>query len=170
MRYPLAGSEMLSGITKGGGVVAMGLGLAAGVAKRALGPVALPMALGSGLLWLGRTMGDAFVEIGGEDLHIKLGALFDEKIPLADIRGVERSEWALLGGLGVRSNLRDLVAVTTRSGPAAKIALWKPYRLPILPRIWYISATHVVVTPDDLDDFIGELDSRLRADDSPASE
>lgn len=161
MRYPLAGRETLANLTQGGGIIAGGVGLAAGVAARALTPMALPLALSAGLLWLGRTMGEAFVEIRAGEMRVKLGAIFDEEIALANISGVRRLEWSILRGLGVRSNLRDLVAVTTRSGPVAEIALREATSLPLIPKIYYVSATRLVVSPEKLDSFIADLSSRL---------
>jgi hypothetical protein len=83
MRYPLAGRETLAALTTG-----------------------------SGLIWLGRNLGDAFVEVGETNLRVRLGVLFDESIPLSDIARVSHNEWSIWGGIGVRT-LRDMVAVVT---------------------------------------------------------
>lgn len=161
MRYPLHGKSTVAGLTMGGGLLAGAVGLARGLARRSLGPMALPLAVGSGLWWLGRSLGDAYVEIRGSWLQVKLGAIFDEVIPLSAIAKVERSHWSLLGGLGVRSNLRDVVAVTTRAGEVAEITFASPQPLPVVPALWRIHATKLVVSPENLDDFIAELAAAL---------
>ncbi|KPK78303.1 MAG: hypothetical protein AMS25_16205, partial [Gemmatimonas sp. SM23_52] len=113
MRYPLEGRDSLAALTAGGGLAAGAWGLARAAAKRALGPLAVPMAVGGGLMWLGRSFGDSFVEIGEKSLRVKLGVVFDETIPLSEISRVEMTEWKIIGGLGVRTNLKDMVAVVT---------------------------------------------------------
>lgn len=161
MRYPLVGRRTVAGLTMGSGLLAGGIGLARALSRRAVGPLALPMAVGSALWWLGRSLDDAYVEVRGGWLHVKLGALFDEVIPLSAISGIERTRWSLLGGLGVRTNLRNVVAVTTRSGDVAEIAFATPQRLPVVPGLWRIDAQKLVVSPDRLTDFIAELRQAL---------
>jgi hypothetical protein len=148
----------------GSGVLAGAIGLARGLSRRSLGPMALPLAIGSGLWWLGRSLGDAYLEIRGAWLHVKLGALFDEVIPLSTIAGVDRTTWSLLGGLGLRSNLRDVVAITTRAGEVAELTFAAPQPLPIIPGVWRIQARKLIVSPDNLDDFIAELERAISVD------
>jgi hypothetical protein len=161
MRYPLEGRNTIAGLTKGGGLLAGAVGLARGLGKRAIGPMAVPLAIGAGLLWLGRSLGDAFVDISGDQLHVKLGVIFDETLPLSAIESVEESTWGLLGGLGVRTNLRGTVAVTTKAGAVAEITFKEPRRLPLLPKVWSMEAKRLVVSPENLGGFIAELRSRL---------
>ncbi|UCF18442.1 MAG: hypothetical protein JSU87_10880 [Gemmatimonadota bacterium] len=161
MRYPLAGRETLAALTAGSGLFTGALGLVRAVAKRALGPLAIPVAVGGGLMWLGRNLGDAYVELDGEKLRVKLGVLFDEVIPLNDISRVRQADWPLLGGLGVRTNMRDLVAVVTRPGPVAEISLWRPYRLPVIPHVYWVRAQRILVSPKDLEAFSADLQARL---------
>lgn len=161
MRYPMAGKETLATLLTGGGAFAGGFGLARFLARRAAGPLALPLTVGGGLMWLGRTLGDSFVDLADDHLRVKLGALFDETIALADVARVTTAEWRLLGGLGVRTNMKDMVAVVTRAGPVAEISLWRPIRLPVIPKILHIRALRLVVSPENLDTFVGDLRSRL---------
>jgi hypothetical protein len=162
MRYPLAGRDALSALATGGGLLTGGIALAKAVAKRAVGPLAVPLALGGGLMWLGRNIGDAFVEVQDEALRIKLGALFDETISLNEISRVRETQWSILGGLGVRSNLKNWVAVVTKTGPVAEVFLWRPIRLPVIPHVYHVRAQKVFVSPERLDEFILELRSRLQ--------
>ncbi len=162
MRYPLAGRETLAALTTGGGLFAGALGLAKAAAKRAVGPLAVPLAVGGGLMWLGRSLGDAFVEIGDADLRVKLGVLFDEMIPLSEVARVRETEWRFLGGLGVRTNLKDMIAVVTTIGPVAELSFWRPLRLPVIPRVYYVRAQRLLVSPQELGSFIEELRGRLR--------
>ncbi len=112
-------------------------------------------------MWLGRSLGESYVEIADDRLRVKLGVLFDETIALADVARVSQTEWKLLGGLGVRTNMKDMVAVVTQAGPAAELSLWRPIRLPVIPRILSIRALRLVVSPENLDTFIGDLRARL---------
>jgi len=54
-----------------------------------------------------------------------------------------------------------MVAVVTKTGPVAELSLWRPLRLPIIPHIFYVRAQRLLVSPEDLDGFISDLQSRL---------
>ena len=148
-------------VTGGGGALAGAAGLATYLAKRAFFPAAVPLAVGGGLMWLGRNMGDAYAQVSDSGLRVKLGVLFDQTIPLSDIARVTTTQWNLLGGLGVRSNLRDMVAVVTRTGQVAEIQLWRPIRLPVVPKLLHVKALRLIVSPEHLDSFISDLRGRL---------
>lgn len=163
MRYPLAGREVLSALSTGGGLATGAVGLAKAVAKGAPGVLAVPLAVGGGLLWLGRNLGDSYVDLGEKSLRVKLGVLFDETIALQDISRVRETKWNILGGLGVRTNMRDMVAVVTTSGPVAELSLWRPIRLPVIPQIYYVRAQRLLLSPEHLDNFIADLKGRLQA-------
>lgn len=161
MRYPLAGRETLAALTTGGGVAAGVVGLARAAAKRALGPLAVPLTVGGGLMWLGRSLGESFVETTDVSVRIKLGVLFDETVPLGEIARVKATDWPLIGGLGVRSNMKDMVAVVTRAGEVAELSLWSPIRLPVIPKVLHVRAQRLVVSPENLETFIADLRARL---------
>lgn len=158
MRYSLEGRNTLAGLLSGGGLVAGAVGIARGLAKKALGPVALPLAVGSGMMWLGRSIGESFVELEDGLLRVKLGALFDETVSVADIERVEEAHWSLIRGLGLRTNLSDLIAITTKSGPVAEITFKVPQSLPALPAgLWFIDVKRLIVSPEHLGMFIDDL-------------
>jgi hypothetical protein len=163
MRYELAGKENLEALLTGGGLAAGAVGVGVALAKRALGAVALPLAVGSGLVWLGRNLGESFVEVGEETMRVKMGALFDETIPLNDVARVKETEWSILGGLGVRTNLQNWVAVVSTAGPVADIYFWRPIRLPVIRHIYYVNAQRLIVSPENLDTFITDLQGRLHS-------
>lgn len=162
MRYPLAGRDALWALATGGGLFTGGVALTKAIAKRAIGPLAIPLAVGGGLMWLGRTIGDSFVEIQDDNLRIKLGVLFDERISLNEVSRVRETQWSILGGLGIRSNLKNWVAVVTKTGPVAEISLWRPIELPVIPYVYSVRAQKVLVSPERLDEFILDLRSQLR--------
>lgn len=163
MRYELAGKETLEALLTGGGLAAGAVGLGVALAKRALGAVALPLAVGSGLVWLGRNLGESFVDVGEERMRVKMGALFDETIALNDVARVKETEWNILGGLGVRTNLQNWVAVVSKTGAVADIYFWRPIRLPVIRHIYYVNAQRLIVSPEDLETFIADLQGRLRS-------
>ena len=162
MRFPLAGRDALSALATGGGLFTGGLALTKAIAKRAIGPLAIPLAVGGGLMWLGRNIGDAFVELQDDNLRIKLGVLFDESISLNEVSRVRETQWSILGGLGIRSNLKNWVAVGTKTGQVAEISLWRPIRMPVIPHVYHVRAQKVLVSPERLDEFILDLRSRLQ--------
>ncbi len=162
MRYPLAGRDALSALATGGGLFTGGIALTKAIAKRAIGPLAIPLAVGGGLMWLGRNIGDAFVELQDNSLRIKLGVLFDETISLNEVSRVRETQWSILGGLGIRSNFRNWVAVVTTTGPVAEISLWRPIRMPVIPHVYHVRAQKMFVSPERLQEFILDLRSRLQ--------
>lgn len=162
-RYHLARKAQLATLTSGGGVLTLASGMSTALARGALGPAAVPLAAGGALLWLGRTMGEAFVHAGETQLRVKLGALFDETLDWSRFSGVEKSEWPLLGGLGVRVDLKARIAVVTTSGPVAQLTFREPVKLPLLPKILRIPARALVVSPADLDGFLADAKRRIAA-------
>lgn len=163
MRYALAGRETLQMITGGGGVLTGVAGLATFWGKRAFLPLAVPLAVGGGLMWLGRNIGDAFVDVDDQRIRVKMGVLFDETIDLSDIARVKTARWNLLGGLGVRTNFKDMVAVVTGTGQVADIRFWRPLRLPVIPKVLHVNAQRLLVSPEHLDSFLSDLRGRLGA-------
>jgi hypothetical protein len=163
MRYNLAGRENLEALLTGGGLAAGAVGLGAALARRAVGAVAFPLAVGSGLVWLGRNLGESFIDIGETTMRVKMGALFDETIPLNDVARVRETNWSLLGGLGVRTNLQNWVAVVSKTGPVADIYFWRPVRLPVIRHIYHVRAQRLIVSPEHLDSFIADLQGRLHS-------
>jgi hypothetical protein len=163
MRYKLAGKENLEALLTGGGLASGALGIGLALARRALTAVAVPLAVGTGLVWLGRNLGESFVDVGGETMRVKMGALFDETISLNDVARVTQTRWGILGGLGVRTNLQNWVAVVSKTGPVADIYFWRPIRLPVIPHLYYVRAQRLIVSPANLDSFIADLQGRLRS-------
>lgn len=161
MRYHLAGRERLEALMTGSGLVSGTVGIAAAVARRAIGPLALPMAVGGGLMWLGRSIGESYIDVDDDFIQIKMGVLFDEIVPLSEIARARRTTWKMIGGLGVRTNMRDMVAIVTQAGPVAELALWRPRRTPVIPRVYHVRAQRLLVSPERLDDFIADVRSRL---------
>lgn len=163
MRYELAGKENLEALLTGGGLAAGVVGVGLALARRALGAVALPLAVAGGLVWLGRNLGESFVEVGDETMRVKMGALFDETISLNDVARVKQTEWSILGGLGVRTNLQNWVAVVSKTGAVADVYFWRPIRLPVIRHLYYVNAQRLIVSPENLDTFIADLQGRLRS-------
>ena len=76
---------------------------------------------------------------------------------------MKTANWNILGGLGVRTNFKDMVAVVTRTGQVADIRFWRPLRLPVIPRVLHVNAQRLLVTPEHLDSFLTDLRGRLSA-------
>lgn len=63
-------------------------------------PLLLPV-----FLPFGATKENSFADLSHDTLHVKLGFLFDEKIPLKNMAKVDNGTWNILFGLGHRMAL-----------------------------------------------------------------
>ncbi|MRG97078.1 PH domain-containing protein [Polyangium spumosum] len=106
----------------------------------------------------GGTAERSYVDIEGDEIHIRFGWLFDERIPLSRVTSVERARWPLLGGLGWRTNFVDTVAVVGSYDDVVKIRLSPSLPLRVLLRV---PAETVYVSVQDPDAFVAEVRRKI---------
>jgi len=111
--------------------------------------ILLAVLMGALFLWLfGVTLRlpTSFVAISADRMRIRFGGFVDTIVDTRDVIGAELVPWQLWRGLGVRTGLRGDVALVAAHGTAARLTLKQPIRVWLIPRLWRISATSVVLS------------------------
>jgi len=114
-------------------------------------PLLLLLAVVFGLLfiWLfsmAVRLPTSFVAVSAERIRIRFGGFTDQTFETRQVVGAELRDWPLWRGLGVRASFGDAVALVAASGTAAELHLRQPIRVWVIPRVWRVSATRVVLS------------------------
>jgi hypothetical protein len=112
-----------------------------------LAPVAV--VLGLAFFWL-FTMAlktpTSYVAIADERTRIRFAGFVDTVIDNRDILSAQVVRFPLVGGLGVRTNFRGTVALTSAFGECAELKLRNPIRIWVIPRVLPTKATTLVLS------------------------
>jgi hypothetical protein len=95
-----------------------------------------------------------YVELTGDSVRVRMGALGGADLPLEKISRVGRMSWPWWGGLGVRLGGKGLVAYVAQSGPTAVIDLSEPTKV-WMPLPW--TSRRVAIAVEDLEGFLASL-------------
>ena len=95
----------------------------------------------------GVTRRRAFVQLEDDDIHVRFGPMFDERIPLDNIEAAEVSNWPRWAGVGPRTNLRGVVGLVGAYGNVVRLTLKEPmdvhlFLVPVSCRRLYLSLEH----------------------------
>ncbi|MEX0783546.1 MAG: hypothetical protein WD557_12925 [Dehalococcoidia bacterium] len=88
----------------------------------------------------------SFVAIAEERTRIRFAGFVDTVVANADIAAARRVSWPLWGGIGIRSNFRGHVALTSAWGEAVELDLRNPVRIWIIPRLWKVKADRLTLS------------------------
>lgn|GEM_PF-2265094 len=88
----------------------------------------------------------SFVAISPERMRIRFGGFVDTIVETKDVEGARLVNWSWWHGLGVRTFFRGDVALVAAWGPAAEVTLKRPIRVWLIPRVWRVKATRVVMS------------------------
>jgi hypothetical protein len=88
----------------------------------------------------------SFVAVADERTRIRFAGFVDTVIANSDIIAARRVKWPLWGGIGIRTNFRGHVALTSAWGEAVELDLKKPVRVYIVPRLWKVNAERLTVS------------------------
>ncbi|MFN0096836.1 MAG: hypothetical protein ACKVVT_18920 [Dehalococcoidia bacterium] len=111
----------------------------------------LPVAgiLGLAFFWL-FTMAlktpTSYVAISDERTRIRFAGFVDTVVDNRDIVSARVVRFPLVGGLGVRTNFRGTVALTTAFGECAELKFRKPIRVWVIPKILPAKASTLVLS------------------------
>jgi hypothetical protein len=88
----------------------------------------------------------SFVAISQDKMRIRFAGFVDTIIETRQVESARVVNWPLWKGLGVRTGLRGNVALVAAWGPVAEVTLKQPIRVWLIPRLWRVSATTVVMS------------------------
>jgi hypothetical protein len=88
----------------------------------------------------------SFVAISQDRIRIRFGGFVDQTFETKEVAGAELVSWPWWRGLGVRTSFGGDVALVAAGGPSAQIHLRQPLRVWLIPRVWRIRATRVVLS------------------------
>lgn len=115
------------------------------------GPLLLLMAVVFGILFIwmfgmALRLPTSFVAISQDKMRIRYGGFVDTIVDVRDVAGAQLVTWKWWRGLGVRTGFGGGVALVAAWGPAAELTLRQPIRVWLIPRLWRVKATRVVVS------------------------
>lgn len=102
----------------------------------------------------------SFIAISQERMRLRYGGFVDAIVETRDVAGARLVPWQWWRGLGVRTGFGGGVALVAAWGTAAELTLKEPIRVWIIPRLWRVKATRVVVSvrnPQKLVDRFGPV-------------
>lgn len=88
----------------------------------------------------------SFVAVSPERMRIRYGGFVDTIVDTHDVAGARLVNWSWWKGLGVRTSFGGDVALVAAWGGAAEVTLKRPIRVWLIPRVWPVKATRVVLS------------------------
>lgn len=88
----------------------------------------------------------SFVAVADERTRIRFAGFVDTVVANSDIAAARAVRWPLWGGIGIRTNFRGHVALTSAWGEAVELDLRSPVRIWVVPRLWKVSATRLTLS------------------------
>jgi hypothetical protein len=95
----------------------------------------------------GVTRRRAFAQTHEDELHVRFGPMFDEHVPLKNIKAAELAKWPRWAGVGPRTNFRGSVGLVGSYGNIVKLTFKKPIQVhlfvvPVSCEKLYLSLEH----------------------------
>lgn len=147
------------------GFAALTVGLGVAIVSAGNSPAALVLlpsvAVAAFLAAMARGMPDARVEVRPGGVAVSFPFALDETIPWANISDavVVRHRW--WNGLGIRTNLRDNVALATLPGPAVALTFRSPVPVAVVPWTFRIGARRLILTVESPGRLVDLVRSRI---------
>lgn len=114
------------------------------------------------LFWIvGATAGRSYVTVDGQCLYARFG-YYGLDLPLEQITSAERSSWSLWGGLGIRTNLSNSIALVGTSDNIVLLRVHPPLRASVLK--FPIRMTELYLSLEEPDQFLQLVQARINAD------
>ena len=88
----------------------------------------------------------SFVAVAEDRTRIRFAGFIDTVIANDDILSARLVNWPLWGGIGIRTNFRGHVTLSTTVGEAVELELRTPVRVTIIPGIWRTRANRLTLT------------------------
>jgi hypothetical protein len=119
-----------------------------------LSPLLLPV-----FAVVGAVGGGAAASVSTEELRIHFGRLFDRTFSLRDLSQINEASWPLLGGLGVRSNYKGILAVVGSTEGVVRLAFSRPQKIALF---YGAKCTELFLSLEEPARFVEEIRSEAR--------
>jgi hypothetical protein len=132
--------------------LAMGLGAVLSILAASQGAVIgiVPaVVLGLAFLWCfaaALRAPTSFVAVAEERTRIRFAGFVDTVIANSDVVAARTAKWPIWGGIGIRTNFRGHVALTSAWGEAVELDLRNPVRIWVIPRLWKVNASRLTLS------------------------
>jgi hypothetical protein len=103
----------------------------------------------------GVTRRRAFAQVQEGKLHIRFGPMFDERIPLENVKTAEISKWPRWAGVGPRTDFRGRVGLVGSYSNTVKLILKKPVDVHLF--VFPVACRELYVSVEDPDGFMHEI-------------
>jgi hypothetical protein len=95
----------------------------------------------------GVTRSRAYAQVQEGALRIRFGPMFDERVPLQNIKSAEVTKWPRWAGVGPRTNFRGTVGLVGSYGDVVRLTLKEPlsvhlFVVPVRCSRLYLSLDH----------------------------
>jgi hypothetical protein len=88
----------------------------------------------------------SFVAVADERTRIRFAGFVDTVVANSDIASAKLVKWPIWGGIGIRTNFRGHVALTSAWGEAVELDLRSPVRIWVIPRLWKVNASRLTLS------------------------
>lgn len=105
----------------------------------------------------GATRSNSYVETEGDELHVKFGFLFEERLPLSSLKKVRRVPWPLWAGLGWRTNFVGAVGLVGALDRVVRLDFDPPHKVRVLLNVPLES---LYVSVEDADGLVKHLEAQ----------
>jgi len=107
------------------------------------------------LIPFGVTRNRAFAQLHDGELRIRFGPMFDERIPMANIKAGELAKWPRWAGVGPRTNFRGAVGLVGAYGDVVRLTLKKPINVHLF--VFPVSCDRLYLSFEHPEAFLREI-------------
>lgn len=111
----------------------------------------------------------SFVAVAEERTRIRFAGLIDTVVANSDITSARVVRWPFWGGIGLRTNFRGHVALTSAWGEAVEIDLRQPVRVTFIPGLWKTKAQRLTLTIRNPQKFVDRFGTSAASSPSASS-
>jgi hypothetical protein len=155
---------VLIAVACAGGAASIAAAVAADGAWPLLPVAAFMVAVGAFALVTAGRLPSSSLRVSATTTAVRFPGFVDAAFDNATIDRVKLTKWrAFPGGLGVRTDLRGMVALVYAGGPAVELVLREPLRVWLIPGIWRARARRLILTVETPDEVVAAYTGRLSA-------
>ena len=97
----------------------------------------------------------AFTQLADGKLHVRFGPMFDERVPLEDIKKAEVAHWPRWAGVGPRTDFRGNVGLVGSYDNTVKLTLKEPLKVNLF--VVPVTCRQLYLSMEDAEGFLHEI-------------